>query len=158
MEGLILFNRNALWNERGDLLLESTKFSKVSSTTPSKQANPAVDHPAAAPPTCAPLATAPPASAPPPCVAPDPTHEDEDPPLVIGHVTGRVQEAMDYVNMRHEIGQLTYVQMLAHLIRLQKSSDIFIEFATVIAEKPKAHQQRITAKNLFGNKGSAREP
>ncbi len=102
MEGLIPFNRNALWNRRGDLLRESTGFSKVSSTTPSNQANPAAD-----PPAVAPQAAVPPASAPPAGGAPNHTLEDEDLSHVLGHVTERVQEAVDYINMKQEIGQLT---------------------------------------------------
>ena len=115
---LIPFNRNAPWNKRGDLPRASTGFNKVSFTTPSNQANHAFDPPTIAPPVTASLATAPPASAPPACVAPDPTPENEDIPLVLGHVTERVQETMDYVNKKHEVGQLTQEQLLAHLIRL----------------------------------------
>ncbi len=76
MEGLIPFNRNALWKKRGDLLRASTGFSKVSSATPSNQENPAVDPPATTPPTDAPPASAPPLFAPSAGVAPDPSPED----------------------------------------------------------------------------------
>jgi hypothetical protein len=65
---------------------------------------------------------------------------------------------MDYVNKKHEIGQLTQEQLLAHLIRLQESSNFVSEFAAARAEKPKGDKQRITAKTLFGNKGSATGP
>jgi hypothetical protein len=65
---------------------------------------------------------------------------------------------MDYVNKKHEIGQLTQEQLLAHLIRLQESSSIVTEFAAARAEKPKADKQRITAKDLYGKKGSATGP
>jgi hypothetical protein len=44
---------------------------------------------------------------------------------------------------------------MAHVIRLEESSNIVTEFATAGAEKPKVVKQRITAKTLFGNKGSA---
>jgi hypothetical protein len=47
---------------------------------------------------------------------------------------------------------------MAHLIRLQESSDIVADFAAFRAEEPKANKQRISAKNLFGNKGSATGP
>ena len=77
--------------------------------------------------------------------------------LVI-HVTERVQEAMDYIHKKPQIGQLTQEQLIAHLIRLQDSSDIVDEFAATRSEKPKADKQRITAKRLFGNKGSATGP
>ena len=93
--------------------------------------------------------------APPACVAPDPTPEDEDLPPVLGHVTERVQEVMDYVNEKHEIGHFTQEQLMVHLIRLQENSNIVTEFAATKVEKAKADKQRITAKNLFGNKGSA---
>ena len=110
---------------------------------PSNQANQAVD---------------PPEVAPPAGVAPDPTHKDEDLPPLLGHVTARVQEEMDCVNKKHEIGQLTHEQLLAHLIKLKKSSNIVTEFASSKVEKPKAGKQRITAKNIFGNKGIATGP
>ncbi len=73
-------------------------------------------------------------------------------------MTERVQEALDYVNTKHEIGQLTHEQLLAHLIRLQESYDNITEFAAARAEKPNTNKQRITAKNLFGNNGSAIGP
>jgi hypothetical protein len=44
--------------------------------------------------------------------------EDEDFPLVLGHLTERVQEGMDYVNKKHAIGQLIQEQVMAHLIML----------------------------------------
>ncbi len=158
MEGLIPFNRNALWNKRGDLLRDSTGFNKVSSTTPSNQSNLVVDPPVVAPHVAIPLEAAPMAFAPQAGAAPDPTHEDEDLPPVLGHVTDRVQEAIDYVNTKHEIGQLTLEQLLAHLIKLQESSIVVTEIAAARAENPKANKQRIAAKNLLGNRGSATEP
>jgi len=84
--------------------------------------------------------------------------EDEDLPHVLGHVTERVQEAIDYVNKKHEIVQLTQEQLMAHLIRLQENSSIVTEFAVARAEKLKADKRRITPKNLYGNKGSATGP
>jgi hypothetical protein len=77
---------------------------------------------------------------------------------ILGHATERVDEAMDYVRKKPDIGQLTHEQLMAHLIKLQKSSDIVNEFAATRYEKPKADKQRITSKNLFGNKGSATRP
>ena len=102
MERMAPFNRNALWRKRRDPLRTCTGFNKSSSTTPSNQLNPAAPPPTAAPPATAPPSkAAPPASAPPAGVAPDPTPKDEDLPLVLGHVTEQVQEAMDYVNKKH---------------------------------------------------------
>ncbi len=116
MEGMVPFKRNALWAKRADLLLRtSTGQSVILYTTPSFFG----------PPSSATMQVAPPADvalpaglAPPAAVAPDPTPEDEDLPLVLGHVTERVQEAMDYVNKKHEIGQLTQEQLMAYLMRL----------------------------------------
>ena len=65
---------------------------------------------------------------------------------------------MDYIKRKNEIGQLTQDRIMAHLIMLQDSSDIVADFAATKAEKPKAGKQRISAKNLFGNKGSATGP
>jgi hypothetical protein len=65
---------------------------------------------------------------------------------------------MDYIHKKPEIGQLTQEQLIAHVIRLQDSSDIVDEFAATRSEKPRADKQRITAKRLFGNKGSATGP
>jgi hypothetical protein len=47
---------------------------------------------------------------------------------------------------------------MAHLIRLQECSDIVDEFEATRSEKLKADKQRITARTLFGNKGSAIGP
>ena len=47
---------------------------------------------------------------------------------------------------------------MAHLIRLQEISIIVTEFAAARAQKPKAYKQRITTKNLYGNKRSATGP
>ena len=91
MEGMIPFNRNALWAKRADLLLRtSTGQSVVLSTTPSSFGPPASATPQVAPPAGA----APPAGVAPPAgaaslagVAPNPFPEDEDLPLVLGHIT-----------------------------------------------------------------------
>ncbi len=83
----------------------------------------------------------------------DPLLEDI---LVLGHVTERVQEAaMNYIRKKPKTGQLTREQLMAHMIRIQESSDIVDEFAATRYEKLIADKQRITAKTLFGNKGSA---
>jgi hypothetical protein len=73
-------------------------------------------------------------------------------------MTERVQEAVDYIKRNPAIGEFSQIQIMAHLIRLQECSDIVAEFATTKAEKPKADQQRITARDLFSNKGSATGP
>ena len=146
MEGLIPFNRNALWCKKASLRA-STGHSVVPSITPN--ANPASD-------SATPAHGSAPLTAPAPAAAAlDPSPEDVP---VLGHVTERVQEAMDYIHKKPEIGQLTQEQLIAHVIRLQDSSDIVDEFAATRSEKPRADKQRITAKRLFGNKGSATRP
>ena len=45
---------------------------------------------------------------------------------------------MNYIKRKNEIGQLTQMQLMAHLIRLHESSDIATEFAATKGEKPKA--------------------
>ena len=153
MEGMIPFNRNALWSKRADLLLRASKTPSIEaqgiSSAPPTAATPAAPPPEAAPPTSA---------APPVAAALDPTLEDVDAPLVLGLMTERVQEAVDYIKRKHAIVELTQVHIMTHLIRLQECSDIVAEFATTKAEKPKADKQRITARDLFGNKGSATGP
>ncbi len=47
---------------------------------------------------------------------------------------------------------------MAHLIRLQESSDIVADFAATKAEKPKAEKHCITPKDLFGIKGYSTGP
>jgi hypothetical protein len=113
MEGMIPFNRNALWNKRADLLLcASIGYSKTSSNLAnpgSSSSPPTSPTPAAFPPLAAPLAAA----------TPDPTPTDYDAPRVLGHMTERVQEAVEYITRKHEIGELTQTHVMAHLIRLQ---------------------------------------
>ncbi len=156
MEGMIPFNRNALWAKRADLLLRTSTGQSVDlSTTPSSFGPPASATPQAAPPVDA---TSPAGAAPPAGVAPDPLPEDEDLPLVLGHITERVQEAIDYIRKKIDIGQLTQGEIMAHLIRLQESSDIVADFAATKAEKSKADKQCITAAMLFRNKGGATGP
>jgi hypothetical protein len=88
MEGMIPFNRNALWAKRADLLLRTSTGQSVGlSTTPSSFGPPASATPQDAPPVGAtpPADDAPPArDAPPASVAPDPSPEDEDLPHVLG--------------------------------------------------------------------------
>ena len=112
MEGMIPFNRNALWRKRADLQLRA---SIGSSKTPSNQANPGSS--SAPPPSTTPAAP-PPLAAHPDVAAPNPTPKDDDAPPLLGHITERVQEAMDYVKKKIDIGQLNQMQLMAHLIRL----------------------------------------
>ena len=85
-----------------------------------------------------PVGATPPASAAPPAGdAPDPLPEDEDLPPVLGYITERVQEAIDYIRKMIDIGQLTQVEIMAQLIRLQESSDIVADFAATKAEIPR---------------------
>ena len=65
-----------------------------------------------------PLAALPIIVAPPVVVALDPTPKDVDAPHVLGHMTERVQESMDYIKRKSAIGKLTQIQVMAHLIRL----------------------------------------
>ncbi len=146
MEGMIPFNRNALWRKRAEILLRA---SIGSSKTPSKQANPEIT--SALPPFASPEAS-PPLATHPAATAPDPTPENYESPLVLGHVTERVQKAMDHIKRKNEIVQLTQMHLMAPLIRLLEFSDIVTEIAATKAEKPKAYKQRITAKHLYGNK------
>jgi hypothetical protein len=44
---------------------------------------------------------------------------------------------MDHIKRKNEIEQLTQKELMAHLIRLQESSDIVTEFAATIAENPR---------------------
>ena len=115
MEGMISFNRNALsWRKRADLKLRA---SIGSSKPPSKQANPGSS--LAPPPFGTPAASPPLEAAHPATAAPDPKPKDDDAPLELGHVTERVQGAMDYIKRKNEIGQLIQMQLMAHPIRLQ---------------------------------------
>ena len=129
LEGLIPFNRNALWCKKASLRA-STGHIVVPSITPN--ANSASD-------SAAPVHGSAPLTAPAPAAAAlDPSPEDVH---VIGHVTERVQEAMDYIHKKPQIGQLTQEQLIAHVIRLQDSSDIVDEFAATRSEKPRADNQ-----------------
>ena len=85
MEGMIPFNRNAMWAKRVDLLLRTyAGQSVVLSTNPSSFGTSASNTLQVDPPTSA----APPTDvAPPAGVAPDSTPEDEDLPPVLNHMT-----------------------------------------------------------------------
>ena len=86
-------------------------------------------------------------------------HEDlAAAPLAIGDITERVQEAMNNIKaikLKFDDAQLTVEQMDALSIRLQESLHIVADFRAANAEKPKANKSRITAKIMFGLKGSA---
>jgi hypothetical protein len=112
LERLIPFNRNALWSKQGDLLRTSTVHNVVPTTiTPSSKTNPAGSSvpPASATPTAPPVAANPaviapkysPIVAPPAGVAFNPSPKDDDLPPLLGHVTERVQKAMDYIKNKH---------------------------------------------------------
>jgi hypothetical protein len=143
IEGLIPFNRNSLWKKIGAgdslSLRTSTGHSVVSADTPSADLAANTLTPAA--------------------VEVLPTPEDlAAAPLAIGAITERVQEAMHFIKankLRFDDAQLTVEHIVAHSIRLQESSDIVADFLAANAEKPKADKSRITAKTMFGLKGSA---
>ena len=56
-------------------------------------------------------------------------------------MTEQVQEAMDYIKRKHEVGHLTQAKLMVHLIKLQECSDIVTELASVKLKKPKANKQ-----------------
>jgi hypothetical protein len=76
----------------------------------------------------------------------DTTPKDQDLPHVLGHVTKWVQEVINCINKKHDIGHLTHEQLMTHIIRCQECSIIMSEFASARAENPKANKSRIMAK------------
>lgn len=147
IEGLIPFNRNALWKKRESMTRSSTGHSAIG--------------PAAA-------AALTPAA----LLAPEDSSPDDDPApenplapvapaatLAFGVVTERVQEAMDFIiappPIRFDEVPLAYEQIVAHNLRLQETCKVFADFLASSAERPRTDKSRITAKTMFGLKGSA---
>ncbi len=51
--------------------------------------------------------------------------------------------------------QISYEELVAYYLLLRESSNVVADYASARAEKPKADKTRITAKSMFGLKGSA---
>ena len=148
LEGLIPFTRNALWRKRGappqDSISSSWRASTRNSFASSATAVelPAFGSGAAASPT--------PASG---------TEQTSAmPPANVGPVPDRVKEAKDYIENSSftwdDQQKLSFDQVLAHNLRLQEASKVVAEWVASIPQK-KPSSTRITAKTLFGLKGSA---
>ncbi len=79
-------------------------------------------------------------------------------PLAVGILTERVQDAMDFVKarkVRFDAEHLSINHIVAHSIKLHECSSIVTEFLEAVAEKLKSDKSIITAKTMFGLKGSA---
>ena len=75
-----------------------------------------------------------------------------------GVVTESVQDKMDFIiapqPIRYDEAP-TYDQLVAQNLRLEDTCKVFAEFLASSAERPKTNKSRITAKIMFGLKGSA---
>ena len=69
-----------------------------------------------------------------------------------------VQEAIEIVkknSMRFDGRRISYEELMAYSLLLRESSNVVAEYAFAGVEKTKADKTRITAKTMFGLKGSA---
>jgi hypothetical protein len=73
-------------------------------------------------------------------------------------VSKYVQEAIEIVkknSMRFDGRRISYEELMAYSLLLRESSNVVAEYAFAGVEKTKADKTRITAKTMFGLKGSA---
>ena len=144
IEGLIPFNRNALWKKRETMSRSSTGHSAIG------QLRAAISTPAAHLTPEDPSSDIPAVSAAPSAPAAPPA---------FGVVSERVQDAMDFIiappPIRFDEEPLTYEQILARNLRLEDTCKVFAEFLASSAERPKTKNTRITAAKMYGLYGSA---
>ncbi len=140
IEGLIPFNRNALWRKKEALSKNLTTFkastghSAIAAVIPSS--TPAADSTAA--------------------------EEVPDAAPTLPPMSDTVEDAIRFVRKDKAttaIAQLSYEELLAAHLRLLESSDVLASYADASAEKPKApEKQRIAARLLFRLGGSDTGP
>ena len=152
LEGLIPFNRNALWRKHSSnakplsLFRASTGHSAIAAAIPSP--SPAADSLSLAAQDLSPAAQDPSPSAAPSLPA----------------IPGSVAEAIQFVKRKDKLptsgGPLSYEELLAAYIRLQDSSSVVAEFVEASGEQePNAPaKERILARNVFNKRGSATGP
>ena len=148
IEGLIPFNRNALWRKRGAAPPESISPSWRASTANSLVSSGTAAGLQASGSGAATTSGPSPESAPETGALP--------PGAALGLVPERVKEAMDYMDKSKVFqGQISFDQVVAQNLRLMEAGKIVNEWVAAGAQNPKPEKTRITAKTMFGLKGSA---
>ena len=140
LEGMIPFNRNALWRKKEALAKHLAIFRASTG-----HSDIAADIPSSTP-------------------AADSTTAEEVPDVAptLPPMSDTVEDAIKFVRKDKAtiaIAQLSYEELLAAHLRLIESSDVLANYADASAEKPKApRKRRITARLLFRLGGSATGP
>jgi hypothetical protein len=143
LEGLIPFNRNALWRKHASnamplsLLRASTGHIAIPAINSSSPAANPLD--------------------------PEGAAEDPSPAAAPSfHLTAPVAEAVTFVTedkLPTSEGPISFEELLASYIRLQESSKTMANFLKYSVEKPKEpEKQRMTARTIHGKRGSATGP